>query len=253
MNYRRSGWCSSLLVFKLFRFVIIDIDKIAHDVLDSTKLQELGSSSAYPHVVKAFGRGILKEPTNSTSVASNFKCLPQIDRQKLGDIIFRDKEKRSLLNSLTHPRIIRIMLRRILYYHLVLYPSRVVVVDIPLLFEAGWWMPYLFGYIIVVATTKSSVQLRRLMKRNPELTKEQCQQRIDSQYPVRTKVNKSDAVVWNDTDIIHLESSLDIIKEEILNTYRTWSRPNLGGVVLWMWLQATMLLGIEYSSRYSTL
>jgi dephospho-CoA kinase len=210
--------------------------------MDSTKVKQLGSNSAYPSVVKAFGNEILQQSTSTPETA------PQVDRQKLGDVIFRDKIKRRILNKLTHPRIIRIMLKRIVWYHLAIHPARVVVVDIPLLFEAGKWMEYLFGYIVVVGTT-SDTQLDRLMKRNPELTKEQCQHRIKSQYPIQTKVDKADAVLWNESDRFALETSLDNIKRDIIHSYQHWGRTTFGGVVLWIWLQAVMLLSMEYWSR----
>jgi len=45
-------------------------------------------------VKKAFGAGILDEAGN-------------IDREKLGNVIFADADKRKILNNLSHPRIFR--------------------------------------------------------------------------------------------------------------------------------------------------
>lgn len=58
---------------------------------------------AYRLLVQYFGQEVLLENG-------------EIDRQKLGQIIFSDPEKRRMLNSITHPEIHRAMLKQILYY-----------------------------------------------------------------------------------------------------------------------------------------
>lgn len=60
---------------------------------------------AYSRIVYHFGPEILLENG-------------EIDRQKLGQLIFANEEKRKLLNSITHPEIHKAMLKEILYYFL---------------------------------------------------------------------------------------------------------------------------------------
>lgn len=62
-------------------------------------------SRAYSRIVYHFGPEILLENG-------------QIDRQKLGLLIFASEEKRKLLNSITHPEIHKAMLKEILMYFL---------------------------------------------------------------------------------------------------------------------------------------
>lgn len=64
---------------------IVEADKLAHELM-------LPGKTIYNQVVKAFGDEIL-----SDGPASN------IDRKKLGDIVFNDREKLSLLDSISHP------------------------------------------------------------------------------------------------------------------------------------------------------
>lgn len=219
------------------RFVIIDVDQIAHDIVDCTKVKTYGKDSAYHDIIRFFGSDILlNEETVGTSTG---KLQQQVDRKKLGDIIFRNPDKRRLLNRLTHTRIIRCMFKRIVVEHYTKPHGSVVLVDIPLLFEAGWWMKLLFGCIIVVATLPPSLQLKRLQSRNPELSTEQCQHRIDSQYPVESKVSKADLVVWNN-DISRDELRLEVsrIRDDVLYMYSNWSRP-LGCVICtWIYVLA---------------
>lgn len=67
---------------------VIEADKIGHQVMEF-------NTKGYDMVVKAFGDEIINDegPT------------PYIDRKKLGQIVFNDKEKLKLLNSITHPLI----------------------------------------------------------------------------------------------------------------------------------------------------
>lgn len=228
------------------RFIIIDVDQIAHDIVDCTKVTTFGKDSAYYDIIRVFGSDILLKEEGT--VGTSGKKIPQqqqVDRKKLGDIIFRNPEKRRLLNQLTHPRIIRCMFKRIVVQHYTKPHGSVVLVDIPLLFEAGWWMKLVFGCIIVVATLPPSLQLKRLQSRNPDLTTEQCQHRMDSQYPVESKVSKADLVVWNnDISIDELRREVSRIRDEILYIYSNWSRPL--GCIICTWVYVLALLYIKF-------
>ncbi len=71
---------------------LIEADRVAHE------LMEPGAES-YEAVVKKFGNSILTDEGT-------------IDRAALGAIVFRDKEKLAVLNSLTHPNVEREILCR---------------------------------------------------------------------------------------------------------------------------------------------
>ncbi len=212
-------------------FVIIDVDGIAHDILLPNKL---GSDSVYNQLVAEFGKGILSTEEKGSNPHN-------IDRRKLGDIVFRDKQKRRKLNSITHPKIIKIMLKRILLEGLNLNSSlfgrtanqrrRVVCVDIPLLFEGGLPMRLLFGTIIVVAC-KPDLQLERLHKRNPDLTLEQCRQRIASQIPVEKKAAKAHYVIQNDEDLKSLKYQVQVTKAKVAE--KVSSKPHRGVELVWV-------------------
>lgn len=66
---------------------IVEADKLAHTLMEP-------GQSIYNEIVKNFGREILKE-----------KAPYEIDRQKLGDIVFSDKDKLKLLDSISHPAV----------------------------------------------------------------------------------------------------------------------------------------------------
>ena len=215
------------------QFIVIDVDGIAHDILLPEKL---GHDSVYHRLIAEFGNEILStgekesenDALNSQNSSSPLQSFPPIDRRKLGDVVFRDKQKRRKLNSITHPKIIKIMLKQIVYEGLnfnhffsskkqLRERPRVVCVDIPLLFEGGIPMRTLFGTIIVVACD-SKLQLERLHKRNPDLSLEQCQQRIASQIPVEEKARRAHIVIRNDGNLGDLKDQVEKVKHKTIST-----------------------------------
>ncbi|KAL3922491.1 MAG: hypothetical protein SGILL_002177 [Bacillariaceae sp.] len=190
------------------------------------------SDSVYQNIVDAFqGKDIL---------ASNGR----IDRLKLGSIIFGNKQERRKLNSITHPRILMILVRKLLKG--VFFGScDIVMADIPLLFESGK-LCWLFGITICV-TTDPKVQLQRLMKRNPELSKEECQARIDSQMPLEKKIQKADIVIDNSGDLDALSEQVEDLRKDLMG--------RLYGIGMSL-LQMLLLIGgstsIAVSSKFYT-
>ena len=96
--------------------VVLDADKIAHQVY-------LPQTSTWQEIVDAFGGDILK-PNN------------EINRKKLGDIVFKNTEELNRLNSIVHPRIRDFLKMRIDEEREKDIPS--VVVDAAIIIEADW-------------------------------------------------------------------------------------------------------------------
>ncbi len=118
-----------------------------------------------------------------------------LDRAKLGEIIFKDKEKREKLNEITHPRVKDYMLEaRERFFRA---GEELVFFDIPLLFESH--LESLVDQIVVVWTTPET-ELKRLMERN-NLTKEDALRRIESQMGIDEKAKKADFVINNNESL----------------------------------------------------
>lgn len=118
-----------------------------------------------------------------------------LDRAKLGEIIFKDKEKRKKLNEITHPRVKDYMLEaRERFFRA---GEELVFFDIPLLFESH--LESLVDQIVVVWTTPET-ELKRLMERN-NLTKEDALRRIESQMGIDEKARKADFVIDNNESL----------------------------------------------------
>ena len=151
---------------------IIDADQIAREVVRK-------GTPAYDEIVATFGARIL---------------LPdgEIDREQLGDIIFNAPEKKKRLDAIVHPRVFERSAERIAAIG-AQTPDAVVILDIPLLLEAG--MERDLAEVIVVYVPEA-VQLVRLMKRDG-IDKEAAMARIRSQMPIEEKRRRATLVIDN--------------------------------------------------------
>lgn len=161
---------------------IVDADVVARDVVEP-------GTETLKMIVKQFGADILLEDG-------------QLNRPKLGDIIFHEPAKRKMLNDIMHPAIRAEMLRQRDAY--LAAGEKHVVMDIPLLFESKLQH---FVERILVVSVKEEVQLRRLMERNA-LSKEDARARIRSQLPVSEKEKGAHAVIYNNEKIEQTEEQL---------------------------------------------
>ena len=172
----------------------INADEIGHQLLkaDSPVIGEL---------VDAFGQEILEESGD-------------VSRKKLGAIVFNDKSAREQLNTILHPLIIqrsRTLARQLVMEN----PSCVVLLDAPLLIEAG---AYNSVDLIVVVTASPETQLQRILERsqvqNRPLSETEAQARIDAQMPVAEKVKYADVVIENEGALDELNKQVDALWEE---------------------------------------
>lgn len=195
-------------------FTMIDLDKIGHEILippkiieeDSQNYSISPSDSVFLEILATFG----DEAVDYKNILDENE---RIDRRKLGRIIFENSEERRKLNRITHPRIILTMVKQ-LVRNLYLGPSRIVCADVPLLFESGK-LRWLFAITIVVVC-KADLQLERLRKRNPDLSEQQCRDRIASQIPVEEKAKLSDTVIWNNGSMEDLEKKVEDVKKDLV-------------------------------------
>jgi dephospho-CoA kinase len=156
---------------------IIDTDKIAHDIVAP-------GCPAWKEVVNVFGPKILL-PDNS------------IDRKKLGNMVFRDEMLRSQLENITHPKI----KEHVCQAEIRAQESghSVVVLDVPLLIEAGWKDRVDAIWVVYV---DEPTQLRRLQRRG-RFTTDEALARIKSQMPLQVKLQYADVVIDNNGSVAH--------------------------------------------------
>lgn len=165
-----SGKSTVAAMFHELGAYIIDADRIGHEMLRS-------SSAALPQLVAAFGRGVLDASGN-------------VDRTKLGPLVFSDPVKLQQLNSIVHPRIIE-RTTQLATERCAENPGEVIIVDAALIFETG--IPGRFVKTIV-AWCRPEQQIERLIAKT-DLSREEASRRIASQMPTEEKRRRSDFVI----------------------------------------------------------
>ena len=166
-------------IFQELGAVVINADQIGHQAYNP-------HSEIWHEVVKAFGEGIL-EPSG------------EIDRKKLGSIVFADPEQLTRLNRIMHPRMARMVVQQA--QELREQGVEVVVVEAALLFEAGW--DSLVGEVWSTYSPEDLV-IERLQSRSG-LSMEEAKKRIDSQMSAEERNSRSQVVVENSGDLAELE------------------------------------------------
>lgn len=118
----------------------------------------------------------------------------ELDRKRLGALVFADPAARAALNAITHPRIaVRTLARRA---ELETEGHAIACYEAALLVENG--IADAFRPLVVVALPRE-VQLARLMARD-QIGEVDAAQRLDAQLPLEKKIALADHVVWNDGD-----------------------------------------------------
>ncbi|MED4688738.1 dephospho-CoA kinase [Peribacillus frigoritolerans] len=183
-----SGKSTVSLYLQELGFTIIDADLASRAVVEP-------GEEAYHQVVKAFGEDILLTDGN-------------IDRVKLGSIIFNDQEKRLLLNGIVHPAVRNWM--RLKTEAALASGEETVFMDIPLLFESK--LTFMVDKTLLIYVDEQ-VQLKRLMNRNG-LSETEALARINSQMPLADKKALADAVIDNNGDINETKRQVKAILSE---------------------------------------
>jgi len=152
--------------------VIIDADRIAREVVGK-------DLPAWREIRDHYGSTIL---------------LPggEIDREKLGRIVFHDPRQRAVLNRIVHPHVFKEMDNQVRRMHR-RNPDPVVIQDVPLLIESG--MHTRMAKIILVYAP-NPVQLQRLMNRDG-VSEADARARISSQMDIEEKRHLADFVIDN--------------------------------------------------------
>lgn len=145
---------------------VVDADQIAHEILtvDEVKVK----------LMDTFGESILDKNQN-------------IDRRKLGPIVFNDQRQLEKLNIIVQPYIRTEIVRQLDTFS----ASKVVVLDAPVLFEQGY--EKMVDYLMVIKTS-AQIQVERLMQRD-SLNEIDAQKRIQAQMLIEEKVKKADIVI----------------------------------------------------------
>ncbi len=160
--------------------VILNADEVGHEAFKP-------DTEIWRQVVAAFGRQIVTPDGN-------------IDRKKLGNIVFSNAESLSRLNQIMHPRMYNMVKAQLEEHRR--QGTRVIVLEAPLLLEAGW-TPLVDE---VWATTASESTVLKRLEERTGLSRTESLTRIRSQLSSAERVRHADVVINTDCDLDELRS-----------------------------------------------
>ena len=167
---------------------VLDADKVGHNIYRA-------GSEAFAAVVDAFGPEIVGADG-------------EIDRKRLGAIVFSDPIHLTRLNRLLHPRMYRVMEETLAGLRRDNVPC--VVLEAAVLIEANW-QPLVDE--VWVTTAPLATVIERLGRRN-NLTPEQVLARVDSQIPAEERARHADFLIDTDCTLAELANRLTVLWQE---------------------------------------
>ena len=166
-------------------FKVYDADKIAKDISGKKSVQE--------EIILTFGDKILDENGN-------------VDRKKLKEIVFENKEKLKQLNAIIHPKVIDF------YKELKEQNTdKIIIFDVPLLFESGIDK---FCDKILVVISDYKIQLNRIVERD-KIDRDLAEKIIKSQLSNEERIKKADVVIENNSSLEDLFEKVERFCEGI--------------------------------------
>ncbi len=186
-----SGKSSVSAILHSLGVEIIDADKVGHEAYNP-------NSEGWKKVISVFGQDIVG-PEN------------EIDRKKLGGIVFSDPSEMEKLNKLMHPIIHNLVEEKIkLLSH---QGVKVVVLEAAILIEANWQD---LTDEIWLAKSNQEVVIERVQLRN-NFTREEIIKRIQSQMSNDEREKHSDIVIDNNGTIEQLEEKVKTLWQSRVN------------------------------------
>lgn len=174
-----TGKSAAASVFEKLGARVIDADKVVHNLY----AHNLGVKLK---ILLAFGLAPI-----------DFFHL-NINRHKLAQIVFNDKKQMQKLESIVWPYVDKEIAR-------LAKGNGITIVEAALLFESG--MDRNMDKTIMVCADKK-LQLKRILKRNKELSKDDALKRINIQMPQNEKAKKADYVISNNGSLSNLEKQV---------------------------------------------
>jgi dephospho-CoA kinase len=153
---------------------VVDTDRIARQLVEPNQ-------PALAEIAAAFGSSLV--------LADG-----QLDRKALAKRVFSSASERAKLEEILHPKIRAVWQAEVQRWRDANLPVGAVI--IPLLFETK--AESSFDKIICVACSHATQQ-ERLQARS--WGRSEIRQRIEAQWPVEEKINRSDFVIWTDTTL----------------------------------------------------
>ena len=176
--------------------VVLDADQAAREVVEPKQ-------PAWRRIRSVFGPEF-------------FHADGQLDRKKLGGLVFADATARRQLDEIIHPEVFAFLERQVEELAAAAQ-HRLVCLDIPLLFETGYNSQV---DVTVVVFVDGQTQLRRLMDRD-NLSEQEAQERIAAQMPLSEKARLADYVIDNNETLEATQQQVTILWQRLCQRAET--------------------------------
>ena len=185
------------------------IKKLGYEVLDSDKIVHEGYNvgrKMYDEVLNFFGKGIID-------------CDGKINRQKLGNIVFGDKEKLIKLNDIVHKFVIEELINGVKSCD-----ENVIFLDIPLVLEEKENLVKFGLYYDEIWLVYVNLNLQKERLKNRALSEnkkpDDVLKIIEKQIPIEMKKSMVDEVLFNEGTIEELKSQIEKLLKKKVNKFR---------------------------------
>lgn len=184
-----SGKSEALKIFESLNIKVIDLDKISKEITET-------NHQAIKDIKSAFGNVFDKDN--------------RLDRKKLRELIFSDKNQKVHLEKILHPKILEEVKKKLN----ALSDESYVVIDIPLLFETNQYTSLISRSLVIDCEVND--QIERVKKRDG-IDTSIIQSIMDQQIDRRSRIEKGDDIVLNDGSIEKLAESIKALHKKYLN------------------------------------
>ena len=167
--------------------IVIDADRVGHSVLNKAALHD---------ITAVFGESVLNSEGN-------------VDRSKLGQIVFADAKKLEILNAITHKHIFEEIQNTIDKCT----NSDIIVLDTAVIFTTKF--PIKYDYSIVV-TADEAVRTSRVVSRDGK-SAEDVKKRIKSQISDNEFLSRADFVIENNGSLGELKCRAEHVYQSIIS------------------------------------
>jgi len=165
-------------MFKELGAFIIDADEIVRELLkDSAVIYE---------IKKTFGEDIIQK-------AEDRELKTEINKKMLAEIVFENPYLRISLENIMHPSVFKKIEEEIAK---ITNLSAVVIIEAPVIFERGYQNR--FDKVITVYTSEE-IAIERLKEKG--ISEDEAKKRLKSQFPIGTKIKKSDFAIDNSREL----------------------------------------------------
>jgi len=165
--------------------IIVDADKIGHEALKP-------GGEVWERIVNEFGKGVVT-------------VNGDINRAKLGELVFGNDEARMSLNRIMHPTMYNMVKAQLEEYRR--QGVSIVVLEVPLLLEAGWSS---LVDEVWVAVAPETVVMERLASRTG-LSEQEARARIQVQLSDVERTKHADVVINTDGTLAELKPRVTVL------------------------------------------